>query len=717
MLTGRIAQIRAQIPKTAPKSAPSAGWISTIRGRLYLAFGFAASLTIIGASVAFYEFTVIGLTTNEIVSRSLPTTAVSLRLAEQASSLVSSGPRLMAASTDAIRAEIMDNIGEQEKNLENGIARLKKLGITKGDDIEASRKALSERLHALDGTISNRIIMSNERSYLASSVRAAHEALLIGLAPAIDDANFDLMMGAKQDGVAALDTRLEYLRRLLETESESNLLAGLLTEASLVTDPRRLEPLRDLIDSAQRKITKDLNAITDGAQKQKLMALYKQLGSIGADDGILAARAYELSQQQEAQVAFNAAQAEATRLKDAVDTLVEDQSRIAQEISAYASGQIRSGQLILTVLSIAAVLGAALVAWLYVGRNVARRLGFLSDAMRRIADGDLNVEIQDNRGDEIADMGRALVFFRQATADAATARRKESEQTRTLESRRQLVETATHEFERAVSDIAKTLDRAAAAMDSSARDMANSATRNQEQALATAAASEQATTNVGIVATAAEEIAQSIEHIAARVANSATIASQATGEAKAITDAVESLSASVDEIGEVSDLIISIAAQTNLLALNATIEAARAGEAGRGFAVVAQEVKGLATQTGKATEEITRHIVSIEQTTARSVQAIKKIAATIEQLSDVANDVAVGMRQQDAVTQEIARNAGAAAKGTRDVSENVTEVSNSAVKTGQVASTVLTASAELAEQSHLLRQEVERYLAQLRVAS
>ena len=717
MLTGRIAQIRAQIPKTAPKSAPSAGWISTIRGRLYLAFGFAASLTIIGASVAFYEFTVIGLTTNEIVSRSLPTTAVSLRLAEQASSLVSSGPRLMAASTDAIRAEIMDNIGEQEKNLENGIARLKKLGITKGDDIEASRKALSERLHALDGTISNRIIMSNERSYLASSVRAAHEALLIGLAPAIDDANFDLMMGAKQDGVAALDTRLEYLRRLLETESESNLLAGLLTEASLVTDPRRLEPLRDLIDSAQRKITKDLNAITDGAQKQKLMALYKQLGSIGADDGILAARAYELSQQQEAQVAFNAAQAEATRLKDAVDTLVEDQSRIAQEISAYASGQIRSGQLILTVLSIAAVLGAALVAWLYVGRNVARRLGFLSDAMRRIADGDLNVEIQDNRGDEIADMGRALVFFRQATADAATARRKESEQTRTLESRRQLVETATHEFERAVSDIAKTLDRAAAAMDSSARDMANSATRNQEQALATAAASEQATTNVGIVATVAVEIAQSIEHIAARVANSATIASQATGEAKAITDAVESLSASVDEIGEVSNLISSIAAQTNLLALNATIEAARAGEAGRGFAVVAQEVKGLATQTGKATEEITRHIVSIEQTTARSVQAIKKIAATIEQLSDVANDVAVGMRQQDAVTQEIARNAGAAAKGTRDVSENVTEVSNSAVKIGQVASTVLIASAELAEQSHLLRQEVERYLAQLRVAS
>jgi phosphoglycerate-specific signal transduction histidine kinase len=258
MAPGRINQTRMQSPKAGQKS----GWLSTIRGRLYLAFGFAASLTIIGSSIAFYEFTVIGLTTNEIAFRSLPTTTVSLRLAEQTTSLVSSGPRLMAAGTDAIRAEIIENIGKQEKNLEDGIAHLKKLGIAKADDIEASRKTLADRLQTLNEAVSHRIIMSTERAYLASSVRAAHEALLIGLAPAIDDANFDLMMGARQEGAAALDARLEYLRRLLETESESNLLAGLLTEASLVNDASRLEPLRDLIDSAQRKITKNLSAIT-----------------------------------------------------------------------------------------------------------------------------------------------------------------------------------------------------------------------------------------------------------------------------------------------------------------------------------------------------------------------------------------------------------------------------------------------------------------------
>jgi methyl-accepting chemotaxis protein len=695
----------------------SLGWFSTIRVRLYFAFGFAAALTIACSLIAYIEFLAIGSTTNEIVSSSLPATVVSLRLSEEASSLVSSAPRLMTAADDKTRAEIAERIEKQANNLAQGINRLKALGIANTSDFDVTRMALLERLNTLNQVVTFRITISNERHALASSIRPAHEALLDSLAPAIDDANFDLMTKSKQAGLdSALDATLESLRRLLETQSESNLLAGLLTEASLVNDSNKLEPLRDLIAAAKRKIEINLSQIGDPAQKEKLTALYKQLADIGADDGIVELRSYELNRQHDAQVAFKAAQTEAIKLKNTVDALVGQQGQDVQKKSLHAEQEIRAGQMLLIVLAFAATIGAALIAWLYVGRNIARRLGLLSEAMRRIADGDLNVYVQDHRRDEIADMARALQFFRQATADAAAARKKEIEQTQSLESRRQLVETATQSFESAVSNVVQTLDRAARAMDSSAREMADNATRNQEQALATAAASEQATTNVETVATAAEEIARSIEHIAARVADSATVARQATSEAQAITSAVESLSASVDEIGEVSNLIRNIAAQTNLLALNATIEAARAGDAGRGFAVVAQEVKSLAAQTGKATEEITRQIQSIEETTSRSVQTMKTIAATIIELNDLANDVAVAVRQQDSVTQEIARNASAAAEGNRHVSANISEVSSTAVKTGQVANTVLAAAGELAEQSNMLRDEVERYLAQVRVA-
>jgi methyl-accepting chemotaxis protein len=697
--------------------ARGAGWFSTIRARLYCAFGFAAALTIIGSFTALYEFTAIGAITSEILSYSFPATVVSLRLAEEASSLVSSAPRLMTAVDDKTRLDTANGVGRQAKSLEEGITRLRELGIGTADEIDTTRKALVQRLDALNQAVKDRIIISNERRYMASSVRKAHEDLLIGLAPAIDDANFDLMMRSKTAAVdPTLSSDLESLRRLLETESEANLLAGLLTEASLVTEATRLEPLRDLIGSAKRKIETNLIAIADPVQKKNLTALYNQLGTIGGDDGIIQLRSFEINRQRDAQQAFAAAQVDAAKLKKAVDVLVDQQGRNASENALYAGQRIRAGETLLIVLAFVALIGAALIAWLYVGRNIARRLALLSDAMRRIADGDLTVHVQDDRRDEIADMARALQFFRQATADAAAAREKETTQAEKLESRRKLVETATQSFEHAVASVVQTLDRAAKAMDSSARDMAENATYNQEQSLATAAAAEKATVNVETVAAAAEEIAQSIEHIAGRVAESATVARQAAGEAQAITSAVENLAASVDEISEVSKLIRNIAAQTNLLALNATIEAARAGDAGRGFAVVAQEVKGLAAQTSKATEDITRQIQSIESTTFRSVQTMKTIAATIIELNDLANDVAGAVRQQDSVTQEIARNANAAAKGNRDVSVNIREVSSTAVKTGQVATMVLAAAGQLAEQSNLLRQEVEHYLVQVRVA-
>lgn len=694
-----------------------AAWFSTIRGRLICAFGFAALLTIIGALAALYEFTAIGATTSEILSRSFPTTVISLRLAEGASSLVSSAPRLMAAPNDTVRNEIMNGIYRRAQGLEEGIVRLRKLGITSVDEIDLTRNSLIQRLGSLNRAVKDRSIIANERYQLALSIRSAHEALIDGLAPAIDDANFDLMTGIKKTGMdEALDSTLTSLRRFLEVQSESNLLAGLLTEASLVDDASRLEPLRDSIAAAKRKIELNLSTVADKALQKKLYGLYEKLGIIGADDGIITLRDSELHRQHDAQAAFLAVESDAADLKKTIDELVDKQTEIAHQFAQRAEQQIHTGEAVLVLLTLVSILGAGLIGWLYVGRNIADRLGILSNAMRRLADGDLNIKIEDDRQDEIAEMARALQIFRQATTDAAAANQKELKQAQLSESRRLLFDGATQCFELAVSNVAQTLDRAAVAMDGSARDMGTSASLNQRESLLAAAASESATSNVETVAAAAEEIAHSIEHIVAQVSESATIARQATGEAQTINSSIEKLSTAVAEISQISNLIHTIARQTNLLALNATIEAARAGNAGRGFAVVAQEVKALAAQTGQATEEITRKIHEIEQTTSRSVQAIKTITATILQLDGLADNVAAAVRQQDSVAQEISRSANAAAKGTREVSAAVREVSSSAVRTGQVATTVLSAAGALAEQSQLLRHEVEQYLAQVRVA-
>ena len=694
------------------------GWdsgLTTIRARLYVAFGFAAGTTVIGSLIALYAFTTIGSTTTEIVSRSLPATVESLRLAEETSELVASAPRLMTAEDEKRRAVVSGEISERTRSLAERIERLRLLIGSRNTEIQSAEMAMTERLNALDRAVTERIAVSRQRQSMALSIRAAHESLLEAVTPVIDDANFELMTASAASRTATTDL-LEYLRRLLEIEGEVNLLAGLLTEASMVTERARLQPLRDLIDAARRKIETNLQALADREQRDKLTALYERLAAMAGQEGLIALRARELSSQQEAQVAFMATQSEAMKLKQAVGAVLEQQGDRVQTISARAGEQIRSGRFLLIALSITALVAAGLIAWLYVGRNIAQRLSFLSGAMRRIASGDLSGEITEGGRDEIADMARTLLVFRKATAEVAAARRSEADRAQESEVRRQQMETATRNFELAVSEIVGALDRASEAMDSSARVMTERAGRNQTEALTTAAASEQATRNVENVAGATEEIAQTTDHIAAQVRDSASIVRQAAEEAQAITAAVEGLAHSVGQIGDVSNLIRGIAAQTNLLALNATIEAARAGEAGRGFAVVAQEVKSLAAQTGKATEDIAQQISSIEQTTSRAVDAMKTIAGTIARLDEIAHVVAAAVEQQEAVTQDIARNASAAAQGTRAVSANIGQVSHTAREMDQVASTVLNAAGELSSRSDKLRREVERFLTQVRAA-
>lgn len=692
-------------------------WLATIRARLYIAFGFAASMTVIGSLIALYTFNNIGWTTTEIVSRSTPAMVQSLRLADETSTLLATAPRLMAVTDERQRAEVASELGDKEQNLLGLSERLRETTGSQNLDIDVAQGTMTDRLYVLNRAVADRIAISNQRQSMALSVRKVHEEFLEAITPVIDDANFELVIASKAAGVKGASVELvELLRRALEVQAEVNLLAGLLTEASTATERARLQPLRDLIDAAQRKIDTNLNAMPNSEQRKKLVELYGRMAAVAGKDGVIALRNRELTSRQDAESVFADTQSEAVRLKQAVDRLVELHNGNTQLLASRAEKEIRSGRLLLIALAIAALAGAGLVAWLYVERSLVRRLGLLSKAMRQVASGNTSVKIPQDGRDEIADMAKALVVFRTATVEVSAAHTKELQHTQQAETRRQLVDAAMADFERAVSDIVGALNGASKNMNDSASTMIMSASNNQAHAASTASAAEEAMTNVENLAAAAEEIAHSVDHISVQVRESAAAARQAAGDARVVTGVVESLANSVGQIGAVSDLIRGIAAQTNLLALNATIEAARAGEAGRGFAVVAQEVKSLAAQTGKATESIAQQISSIEETTSHAVDAMKEIAITIARLDEIASTVAGAVEQQGAVTQNIAQSANAVAQGTREVSENVTQGSQAAAEIDQVAGAVSSAAGELSLRSDMLAKAVDQFLTQVRAA-
>jgi methyl-accepting chemotaxis protein len=361
---------------------------------------------------------------------------------------------------------------------------------------------------------------------------------------------------------------------------------------------------------------------------------------------------------------------------------------------------------------------ATLVSYLVVRNAIVRPLKASVAVMNRLARGDLSAETpQPRRRDEIGEIMMALVAFK-ATGLEVERMRADRLVTdlRAAEQRKADMHRLADEFEGAVGRIVETVSSASTELETSAGTLTSTAERAQELTTMVAAASEEASTNVQSVASATEEMTSSVNEISRQVQESARMAGEAVDQARATNDRVGELSKAAARIGDVVELINTIAGQTNLLALNATIEAARAGEAGRGFAVVASEVKALAEQTAKATGEIGQQISGIQAATQESVNAIKEISATIEKLSEISSTIAAAVEEQGAATQEISRNVQQAAQGTQQVSSNITDVQRGASETGSASSQVLSAAQSLSGDSNRLKLEVGKFLNSVRAA-
>jgi methyl-accepting chemotaxis protein len=454
-------------------------------------------------------------------------------------------------------------------------------------------------------------------------------------------------------------------------------------------------------------------------------AVEREMKSLAADIGVVRERMPE-NERDAVDKALALAQAwqkggaSAPKTKDvddALDVMAEGASAYGFNFRSEAGQQVKSARTTFLVIVVMALLVGAGSAGL-TAYSISRPIVATTKVMHTLASGVYGVDIPGiNRKDEIGQMAKSLTVFKDGLIEAERVRHEHGEQAREAEAERKKMMTGiADQFQTTIGGIVDSVSLASTELQASADTLTKTAETTQQLSSEVTSASEQASINVQTVASAAEELSTSVREIARQVQQSTEIASKAAGQAEETDARVGRLSQAASRIGDVIKLITAIADQTNLLALNATIEAARAGAAGKGFAVVAQEVKTLAAQTAKATEEISVQIAEIQSTTTDSVTAIKAIGSTITQIQAIATAIAGAVEEQGAAMQEIARSVQQAAEGTSQVATNIGDVSSGASETGSAAAQVLSSAESLASESAHLKVAVDKFLATVRAA-
>jgi methyl-accepting chemotaxis protein len=693
-----------------------------LRGRLFLAFGVVAGLTVLASGNAILSYDRIGNALTVVTERSMPDIARTTKVVKAAAEVTAAAPNLLAAMDQTGRDEATKALAAARADLTAAIAGLNADDAAK---LGSTGNRILENLGRLADAVKDRQTIAANRTRLVAALRGAHQKLAEKLSPMADDAGFSLTLGLssaadkEQDlGVirkalsALADQELAQLQAVLELRGEANLMLGILVEAADLPSLDLMPPVRDRFAATAGRIDKAVKILKDA----DIARLFDAFVAFGRSDGnVFDLRRKEL----EAASAAAKVVAENRMLAKDFDAQLADLERRSEAAAASAvnssGAAISQGRVFLISIALASLGIAFLIGWLYVGRGVVRRLTGLQTAMKSIAAGNIDTDVATKGSDEIAEMAEAVRFFKQNMIESNRLRgeRAEAEQ-RVLVERKAEMSRIADEFESTVGRIVQTMSSSATELEVSATTLTKTAEMTERLSGVVGKVSDDSSSKVRSAAAATEEMSASIAEISRQVGESNRIAGEAVEQAQTTDARISELSKAAVRIGDVVSLIATIAEQTNLLALNATIEAARAGESGRGFAVVAQEVKALASQTAKATSDISAQISGMQLATEESVTAINAIGGTIAKISDIAATIAGAVGQQGAAAREIAQNIQETSRGASEVASNIVEVNSGARQTGQASAQVLNSARMLAGESGNLKQEMSRFVAMVR---
>ena len=709
-----------------------------VQSKLLISFALVGLMAVISAIVGAVSFNQFGNALSTITEEKLPPIAAAQSLATGSAEIVAIAPRIVAAANPDEEIAINDELAVRLDELSVLIEEIEATGFMPAviASINDNRSLLEDNLRQLHEVTQERFQISNEKSDKLDEFQSHAKRYADTLKPLLSYTQNDMAQGTEyassfeddpskkfstdkteileafQKFASAIETRTP----ILEIERLGSAASNMIISSTTETQAVRLSIIPVRIRGVYADALSKLDTLDNDRLKAFYVDLIGKMQKLSVGEGSLPdLRKRELEATERSQALVVQSGEYANAMRNSVAELVAGLNAEVDEAAAQAKVVEKQSLTALFVVAVAAIIISLAIYVLYVRGNVLRRLGSLQKTMVQLADGNLDVVVPSKGKDEISAMGRAVDVFKD---NALKVQAMQAEEERLNRERNEalrdelltLADTLQNEVESAVNEIAALGDQ----LQGVSGQMTSSAELVSGQTEDVASSAQEATGNGETVAAATEQRSASNAEINRQMAESTRISSEASSRAQETNELVHSLSQSADRIGEVIALITDIAEQTNLLALNATIEAARAGDAGKGFAVVAAEVKNLANQTEKATEEISGQISGIQKATGESVNAIGDIGRIIENINEIATTISAAVEEQGAATDEITRNVRGAADRTRSVSASITEVANETSKTGELSGQVLATAQDASQKVENLRSRINGILDDLR---